>query len=477
MGSMGRAWTPIERLDVQKVTQRARLDALQPLYDEWQRRLFALAEDTQRRVRQRTLDKLAIETGVLEQLYDIDWGLTLTLIAEGFTRDVIERAGGNVSDPTLETIKAQRESLAMVVEFVQQERRLSASLIKELHHAVTRTQLTYKARDMFGTEVELPLPHGVWKSQPNHVLQPDGATLEYCPPEHVASEIDNLTDWFEALPAAPEVHPIIKAAWLHHRFVQIHPFADGNGRVARALTTLVMERDRWAPIVVDRHHRSAYLLALNAANEGDLNPLVRLFIDLEAASLASELSNSVEATSSDMVRAFVEQLAWKDNEARVLGEQRQRLSMVGGALNEFVSQKAQELNRQLSSRRIAGVGAASETFAIDHNGGIPWGDFEQQLTSSASSAGHSAILDLVHGAQLRLWGRGAEYHFRVAAYRVDGSSGLMAVTAFGHVLATGDAFRFVYSEDMVALQRRLEHLREFLDRALAGMLGEAMKSF
>jgi|GEM_PF-6737520 len=30
-------------------------------------------------------------------------------------------------------------------------------------------------------------------------------------------------------------HPLLVAAWLHHQFVQIHPFQDGNGRVTRAL--------------------------------------------------------------------------------------------------------------------------------------------------------------------------------------------------------------------------------------------------
>lgn len=35
------------------------------------------------------------------------------------------------------------------------------------------------------------------------------------------------------------VHPLIRSAWLHHSFIQIHPFEDGNGRVARAITLLV----------------------------------------------------------------------------------------------------------------------------------------------------------------------------------------------------------------------------------------------
>ena len=58
------------------------------------------------------------------------------------------------------------------------------------------------------------------------------------------------------------LHPIILAAWLHHRFIRIHPFQDGNGRVARALVLLVLLRQDYAPLVVDRRRRDEYLRAL-----------------------------------------------------------------------------------------------------------------------------------------------------------------------------------------------------------------------
>jgi Fic family protein len=44
-------------------------------------------------------------------------------------------------------------------------------------------------------------------------------------------------------------HPVARAAWLHHRFISIHPFEDGNGRVARALTLLVLLKANYAPLV------------------------------------------------------------------------------------------------------------------------------------------------------------------------------------------------------------------------------------
>jgi Fic/DOC family len=87
---------------------------------------------------------------------------------------------------------------------------------------------------------------------------------------------------------------VARAAWLHHLFVRIHPFEDGNGRVARCLTLLNLLRCDLAPLVVDRRERDRYLRTLDQANEGDLRPLIRFFAELEIVALRSELERPVE---------------------------------------------------------------------------------------------------------------------------------------------------------------------------------------
>jgi len=95
--------------------------------------------------------------------------------------------------------------------------------------------------------------------------------LEYVPPEHVQSEMERLVELYGG---TEQLHPIVAAAWLHHRFIRVHPFQDGNGRVARALVLLVLLRKDYAPLVVDRRRRDEYLHALGLANVADLAPLV-----------------------------------------------------------------------------------------------------------------------------------------------------------------------------------------------------------
>ena len=80
------------------------------------------------------------------------------------------------------------------------------------------------------------------------------------------------------------------AAWLHHRFAQIHPFPDGNGRVTRALVSWHLVQHDYLPIVVTRHDRNDYIDYLEAADDGDLTPLVAFTARLHQRSIVQALS-------------------------------------------------------------------------------------------------------------------------------------------------------------------------------------------
>ena len=65
--------------------------------------------------------------------------------------------------------------------------------------------------------------------------------------------MENLMRWLGGYSAED---PVIVASWFHHRFTQIHPYQDGNGRVIRALTTLILLRSDLLPLVIDRDLRA-----------------------------------------------------------------------------------------------------------------------------------------------------------------------------------------------------------------------------
>ena len=61
-------------------------------------------------------------------------------------------------------------------------------------------------------------------------------------PEEVPYLVNEFFKWLEML-KADTMHPVIKAGIAHFELVRIHPFLDGNGRVARALATLMLYAD------------------------------------------------------------------------------------------------------------------------------------------------------------------------------------------------------------------------------------------
>ncbi|MFY1695997.1 Fic family protein [Solwaraspora sp. WMMA2101] len=272
------------------------LRQLEPLQQAWREAAKNDPESFQD-TRLRALRSHAIETGIIERLYDVDWGVTEALVAEGISQGVIERAGGSVGSEALSIIKDQYEALEFVSEAARGDRGFSVSFVRELHALITRHQSTYDATDSLGMPVKAKLLHGEWKAAPNHVKRPDGSILEYCPPLRVQDQMESLVQFYED----DQSHPIIRAAWLHHRFISIHPFQDGNGRVARALVLLELLKAHYAPLVVGRDMRSRYIDQLDAANDGDLEPLVLLFADLERQAMIRQFQAPLQAVSTGSV--------------------------------------------------------------------------------------------------------------------------------------------------------------------------------
>jgi len=95
------------------------------------------------------------------------------------------------------------------------------------------------------------------------------AGADFMPPPayEVQHLIGKLVDWCNLNP--DELRPIELAAILHHRFVWIHPFHDGNGRVARLLMNLALTRSGYPIAVILNVDRNKYYDTLKKADDGD----------------------------------------------------------------------------------------------------------------------------------------------------------------------------------------------------------------
>jgi Fic family protein len=119
---------------------------------------------------------------------------------------------------------------------------------------------------------------------------------DYLPPPafEVRVLVKELLEWLRKNPE--ELRPVEVAAVFHHRFVSVHPFDDGNGRVARLLMNLLLIKQGYPFTVVRNYDRRRYYDTLRKADGGDLAPFVNFIGRCVEESLDLYLS-AVEPTN------------------------------------------------------------------------------------------------------------------------------------------------------------------------------------
>ena len=352
------SWLPITSLGTvayQDFTvDLARLDTIRSIWDHTK---LELTPEVQGRFAARLKRSIAVETGVIEGLYELDRGLTRTLVTHGFARDTVDRAGESVPDSTLSMLRDHLRGLDFIMDYIgEAQRDLTTAYIRELHALVTDSQTTYKARDQFVGQIDIDLEHGVYKTQPNNPSLHGGGIHEYAPVEQVASQMDELVRLFEEM----DEHTVVKAAWLHHRFVQIHPFQDGNGRVARLLASMVLVKDGYFPLYIRRDDREAYLGALEQADAGRLEPFIKLLSHRLRQDLLSAVSDAAKAAAEQMPAAGA--ASRTRDVAALVAARRQRHRAEVLEQRRQVNQVAEDLLPQMVTAVETRLGEAQDEF-------------------------------------------------------------------------------------------------------------------
>ena len=240
----------------------------------------------------------AIETGIVERMYDLKRGITKTFIKKGFVESYLSHDDTNVPVPKLIShLSDHLDAVDFVFDVVKENRELTVGFIKELHALVTRNQEHAEGRDQFGNKTKVILKKGAFKTLENNPVKEDGSKILYCPPEQVPSEMDNLLSIYNDAEKR-EIHPIIIATWFHHAFTTVHPFQDGNGRVVRLLASLILIKHRLFPFTVLREEaKIKYIDALEKADDNDPQPLVEYFAEVQKRHVEKAL-NLKEVSSS-----------------------------------------------------------------------------------------------------------------------------------------------------------------------------------
>lgn len=313
-----RLWKHIELADNWLTCDTSTIDDISPSWYERREVLQNNSKEYQEFITELKREH-AIETGIVERMYDLEKGITETFIKKGFVESYISHNDTNIPVPKLLAhLSDHIDAVDFVFDVVKDNRPLTVGFIKELHSLVTRNQEYAEGRDQFGNKTQIDLRRGDFKVFENNPTREDGTKVLYCPPEHVSSEMDNLVAIYNEA-ENKQIHPLICATWFHHAFTTIHPFQDGNGRVVRLLASLILIKHGLFPITVLREEAKVkYIDALEKADNGEPQPLITYFAEVQRRHIEKALNLKEVSSSSfdEVAEIFTGKIEnWQKNKA------------------------------------------------------------------------------------------------------------------------------------------------------------------
>lgn len=197
-----------------------------------------------------------------------------------------------------EEMQAHDLALKLVKEWAEDlERPLSEADIKELNKVILVKPFWKDAITPDGQGTRRQIMVGEYKKYPNSVRLQNGEMFDYASPTDTPIKMGELIQWFRSACEKGAMHPVELAARLHHQFVLIHPFDDGNGRISRLLMNYVFWRFGFPPIVIKSSDKQNYLRALNRADVGEME----FFVEYVGKQVLWSLELSVKAAKGESV--------------------------------------------------------------------------------------------------------------------------------------------------------------------------------
>ncbi|MBR5642822.1 MAG: Fic family protein [Salinivirgaceae bacterium] len=231
---------------------------LQKAIDEWQK-LQPLSEADRARLSRRFTIDFNFNSNHIEG-NTLTYGQTEILllfgkvIGEAKVKDVQDMAASNV------TLNMMQE------EALVKETPLTQNFIRTLHRTLLREDYTVHRTLPGGMQTSYTIHAGQYKTRPNSVITRYGDRFEYASPEETPALMTDLVDWYNKAETDGKLSPVELAVLFHYRYIRIHPFEDGNGRIARLLVNYILTKHDYPMIVVRSRLKNEYLEALHAAD-------------------------------------------------------------------------------------------------------------------------------------------------------------------------------------------------------------------
>jgi len=183
-------------------------------------------------------------------------------------------------------LKGHNEAIEWIFEIVKDKNRpLTENFIRELHSLIIAPDSYSDAQTPDGVKIKKLILRGEYKKTPNHVLTKTGEIFYFASPEETPAKMHELIDWFRKTYNENNTHPLILASLFHYKFVQIHPFDDGNGRMSRILMNFILMMFGFPPVIIPTNEKSNYIIALEYADKENINNFIQYIGEKLIASL------------------------------------------------------------------------------------------------------------------------------------------------------------------------------------------------
>lgn len=234
------------------------MDKLDQLYNQWQS-LFPISDRKRYLLSQRFSVDYNFNSNHIEG-NTLTYGQTELLLifgkvsGEGDLKDYVD-------------MKASQVGMVMMQEEANlKDQPLTQNFIRQLHKTLLREDYTVYRNLPGGVQTSYVIHAGQYKTRPNSVITRYGDRFEYASPEETPALMADLVDWYNEAEASGKYSPVELAALFHYRYIRIHPFEDGNGRIARLLVNYILARHGWPMIVVRSRIKQEYLEALHQSD-------------------------------------------------------------------------------------------------------------------------------------------------------------------------------------------------------------------
>lgn len=180
---------------------------------------------------------------------------------------LFDKTTGDHEKREYDEMQAHDVAIHLVRDWAQDNsRELTEADIKNLNEIILVKPYWKEALTYDGQPTRRLIKVGDYKEHPNSVRLKTGEMFHYASPEETPRLMQELIDWYRTTDIQ---HPLYLAAELHYKFIRIHPFDDGNGRIARLLVNYVLIKNGYTPIIIKSADKENYITALQKADAGD----------------------------------------------------------------------------------------------------------------------------------------------------------------------------------------------------------------